>query len=859
MADTAEAKPLSDDGAADAPSQPTNPSGASNAGEEKGKNVAFGTFFTVGPKEYRDVTILGYNRSKNTVNAIRRSGNSSLQIEIPYEQYKTLLETQRASDLATGRKSKKNSSKIIQGFFGRSIPRLENGAQVIGYDAQSDEVLVKSSKGTSWIKPADVLKATQLFQAPNPDISEAKAATKKSSVLVEKGGRIDEERTAILRKAIQEGRVKIEDVPGQKIRNVSVDINGRILREVETAAETLQPIKIRLETQDRGSATTENLEEIFQELTKNIASAAPDQIKTEIKIEIPQTADEDEGAAAETIRELRKQMGESRPPAASIESVSKILDEVSVEIPSTANNASVIAGAKSIVDALGRAEQKRTEQMSQISGRLKELGDQIDAVQKESRAAISANKISEGFKIRAGLAALEKERQSLLMQQTNAQVQGVFINQRLDEIAASAERLVTEGQEKNLDANLADFQKLIDREKIAAPSLASPEPPSLAQYERSRAAEKAAGSRVPAGASSGPSLASPEPPSLAQYERGRAAEKAVGAGSAPRTFAPSPPIRPVNPGIAKLRARLAKPIKPLGANPVGTDAARAVDFNAAQQADRVAGRNGIGAAGAEQEMPRDAYESAMSQAGALPGYRGPLDLPERKARSYAAGAEDEVEAPDFYGAAEEAGRKRQAEVNIGAGEAGALEAPGEAGALEASSTEQAPSGDQEAQPAGPSGPSQDEMARAAALQSAVAMTIAQAAKQQEQKQEQDKTGALQKAEEAKKQIKNVKQAISNLIDAGDAITGLADIIGLIETFVHLNLRLLLTFFKKDLPFIPRAGYPIECGAIACMDINICINVLQPFIFIFIVLIIAALAASSITWDVEFFGRVLFNL
>jgi hypothetical protein len=177
MADAAEVQPLPDE----EPIDETPQSDDSSEADQPGKDVSFGTFLTVGPKATRNVTIIGYDSLRNTVRAVRRSGDTVENIQIPYEQYKTLLDAQRESDLASGRKTKKNLSKAVSGYFGKSVALDGKSAQVIGYDAQSDEVLVSDSEGPRWMKSGEMLRSTQNLSR-NPlaagSASVARAASK---------------------------------------------------------------------------------------------------------------------------------------------------------------------------------------------------------------------------------------------------------------------------------------------------------------------------------------------------------------------------------------------------------------------------------------------------------------------------------------------------------------------------------------------------------------------------------------------------------------------------------------------------------------------------------------------------------
>jgi len=210
-------------------------------------------------------------------------------------------------------------------------------------------------------------------------------------------------------------------------------------------------------------------------------------------------------------------------------------------------------------------------------------------------------------------------------------------------------------------------------------------------------------------------------------------------------------------------------------------------------------------------MGEDALQNALNTEGGQESFAGPLDIPEARVQSYAANAEDEPEAADIYGSNEEEGRERMKRINRSSGERVRSSESTE------SNDSSSPENDlpyESDTSLGPAGPTPQEIARASALQQATAS----AANAQSQTKQSTTEKVAQAVEGQKKKIATAKKTISNLVDAFDAIHGFEDVVGLLMTFAHLNARLALTVFKKDLPFVPRAGFPYECAVIGCFDL-----------------------------------------
>ena len=806
MADTAEAKPLSDDGAANEPTNPAGSLAASSAKGELGKDVAFGTLLTVGPKEYRDITVLGYDRQRNTVRAMRRQGDSFLNIEVPYDEYKKLLVAQRASDLATGRRPKKNSAKVIRGFFGRATPYVGGGSQVVGYDAQSDEVLVKGPKGTRWIKSADILKASQsTIKVPANDTIATPVSTLPTiNPLPTRRGN-----------PLKDGKIKI------------------------TAANDTVP-----------DVSIDNAEKIPGGISAGTAFAGPSENVTVSAI------DQEQEDQADAIAELRLQLSQAKAKGAKLEQAAQAITSVGVLVRDTNPAAAqAIAGAEKMLANLQVRAATRQTQTGQMKAQLDVLGTQINELQQQRNTLARGKNLKDAMNLLPQIKELQEQRDGLLLQMTNASAIEIFENQRAGELLAQVEKMVPTEEGEISTQGLEDLQKYLEAERIIPPPLASFAPPSLAGYKSSKAEQRKAGASAAATPpSTTPRLASPETPSLANNERSRADQRKAGASAAaappskgpvlsapeqpplpsagPRTYAPSAPIRTRLATTAD-RKKLGPP-KPLRALTLNPDQQRAVRL------------------GTEQQLARnEGYESAMAQEGGLPGYRGPLDVPEAKKRTYTAGAqEQEFESPDIYGASEEQARARQADINRGMPMTGP-----EAEAEDGQQGQQQKQYPQEQAPAevplspedaAPEANAADEVAKAMALQR---MTAAALLAQQQQQEKQKKGTALQQAESMKKQVESVKKNFSRIYSAGDTILGAAtfDPFELIEEILYLNLRLLLTFFKKKLPYVPQAGYPIECTAIGCFDLMMCLSVvssvIMPFVFLMIVIGVIAGAFS----------------
>lgn len=807
MADAAEAKPLPDEEPVEGSLQTDDTSVPDDSGDEKGNDVSFGTFLTVGPKQFRNVTIIGYDGLRDSVRAIRRTGDRVENIQIPYDQYKTLLDTQRESDLATGRKPKRAASKSVKGVFGRNVTIDGQQAQVIGFDAQTDEVLVTGAQGNRWLKSADILRS-----APSPasgvratveateKIADQTAKPEAVRIVAEQGGDIDEDKTAQIKRAFEEGRIKVNDPPGQKTVGVSVDTNGRILRQVELSSGSIEPARIDYVSRRGEMIALDDIDVAIPEITAPLevevdASAAAFQVSTRVE------------APVSSIRAARQELQASRASAVPIQNAAAAIAPVAAAIPASNEAAlAVVAAAKGALEAYDRSSAGRSEQINQLQNQIRGLGDRIATLQQRSRTALASGNGAQAAQFERQISSSQSERAALLAQQTDLQVARINESNRAEQLVQAVQELAPDESGNIAETKIVAVQTLLPRQRTI-------QPPQATRAERALA-------------------------------------EAVKPAQPSRAFTASIPLRPAAARAPGRSLRSPKPLRPLGdrlASLGGTPAGRAVDFNAAQQADRAAGQNGFGPAGAEQALGQDAYEAAFMTEGGQAGYSGPLDIPERKTQTYAAGAEgEEFEAPDIYGAAEEEGRRRQAELNrsllVQESEtiaAGPGQIPPPSRPREESVQMRVP------RPvSGPeTGPQPTDVARAAAFQQAIAQAVLEDSQRQEQG---SAASAAEKAEQLKKQIDSTKRAISNLVDAFDAIHGAADVIGLLLTFAHINLRLTLTIFKTDLPLTPRAGYPLECTVFGCLDLMICINILAVMMIsiAFVAAIIAAVSGAT---------------
>jgi hypothetical protein len=795
MADAAEVLPLPDEEPVDETPKSDDSTTASGSGEDKGKGVSFGTFLTVGPKEFRNVTIVGYDSLRDSVRAVRRSGDTVENIQIPYDQFKTLLETQRQSDLATGRKPKKNLSGAVRGMFGKNVSLEGKAAQVIGYDAQNDEVLVNDDSGRRWMKSGDMLRSTQnvssgtkprdLRAVPAP--TESAAPAEAARVVQDSGADIDPDKTAQIQRAFEQGRITVQDPPGQTTVGLSVDTTGKVLRQVETSSTTVQPSRIDYVSSRGESVALTDVDVAISEVT------APINIETTVSVQAaPQTT------SVSSIRATREALQQTRSTsvsAAPVQGAAAAVAAVSAIIPASNTGAlAAVAAAQNVLAAYDKSAAVRQNQLQQISNQISDVGNRINDLQQRSRQALSSGNGTQAAQFERQVVQAQADRTSLLDQQTDLQVTRINENNKAGQIVEAVQKLAPDENGVVPDEQVAAVQRLLPG--ISPTLTATP---------------------FAASTSAAAATALPTPPKVAL----------------PRTFAPGIPSRPtsapVNPSV-----RTPKPLRPLtgGSSSYGAQTQRAADLYNAQQRDRQAG-NGFSGAGSEEMMGQDAYETAFASEGGLPSFTGPLDIPERRTQSYAAGAEDEEEPADIYGSSEEESRARMADINrslAGEGPAtpqesvGVLSGAGRQPGVE-SITTSAPAPQPESL-----GPSPDEIARQAQFQGAIAATVLE--QQQQEEQEQQLTaaaGATGEAASKAKQIQSAKAAISDVVDAFDAIHGFADVIGLIGTFAHLNARLVLTIFKKDLPLIPRANFPWECSAFFCFDIMVVFAALSSFI------------------------------
>ncbi len=796
MADAAEVQPLPDE----EPIDETPQSDDSSEADQPGKDVSFGTFLTVGPKATRNVTIIGYDSLRDSVRAVRRSGDTVENIQIPYEQYKTLLDAQRESDLASGRKTKKNLSKAVSGYFGKSVALDGKSAQVIGYDAQSDEVLVSDAEGPRWMKSGEMLRSTQNLSrnplaTPSTSRARSRSASKEPRIIQDQGGEIDQDKTAQIQRAFEQGRITIQDPPGQRTVSLSVDTDGKVLRQLETTLSSIQPSQIEYVSSSGQSIALTDVDVAIPAVT------AP--LNVEATIETTATIP---SSSQTSIRATREALQQSRAASGAIaQGAVAAVAAVAATIPATNTGATAaIAAAQNVLATYANSAANRQNQIQELSNQISDVSNRINELQQRSRQSLAGGDGGQAAVYEQQMVQAQSERRSLLDQQTDIQVTAINENNKAALIVKAVEELVPDKSGEIPEAKVLAVQRLLPRLPSVAP-------------------------RTQQGGAAAASAALPTPPRVAP----------------PRAYAPGIPTRPTasaaNPAI-----RSPKPLRPLGGSlsTLGGQARRAADFNADQAYDRGAGQQAY-----EDSTLSDSSEEALATEGGLAPFSGPLDTPQAQTQTYAAGADDEEDEPaDIYGAREEEGRSRMSEINQSLSTEPRQTERFDSGIENRPSSESATISTPAERPRPPVGPSQQEIARAAALQQATAQAI----QRQGQQQQNQKNGqiAADQAESQKQKIQTAKKTFSNLVDAFDTVHGAADVVGILLTVAHLNIRLILTVFKRDLPFTPRAGYPYECGVILCFDILVCLAVLSAIMGVIIFIASVTGAVSSVSFGLS---------
>lgn len=772
MADAAEVLPLPEEEPVDASPKSDDATASDDSGEDKGKDVSFGTFLTVGPKQYQNVTIVGYDGLRNSVRAVRRSGDTVENIQIPYEEYKTIIAAQKESDKATGRRTKKNLSGAVRGFFGKSVSLDGKSSQVIGYDAQNDEVLVNDGAGRRWIKSGEMLRSTQNISASTPlaAVPSGKAAAPATRVVQDQGAEIDPDKTEQIQRAFKEGRVTVQDPPGQRTVGLSVDSTGKVLRQVELTGKSVQASSINYISSSGASIALDDIDVAIPAMTAPLIEGG----EATVTVEATTTG---AAAAPTSIRTTRKQLKESRAaaPTVSVQGAASAAATVAASIPAVNTAAAAVAAAaQNVLAAYGASVAERDNQIQQLNNQVSKVSNRINDLQQRSRQALAGGNGAQAAQFEQQIIQSQGDRQSLLNQQTDLQVARINENNKASQILVAVQELTP------------DENGEIPEEKITAVQQLLPQ---------------TVASATPSTSVSSAAAALPRPKTLA----------------APRTYAPGIPSRKTsatpNPSV-----RTPRPIRPLGQtlSTVGGQTRRAVEFGAAQAFDR--------ARESDDSALIDSSEQAFATEGGLPGFSGPLDSPQARVQTYAAGAGDEIaEEPDIYGAREAAGKAEMERIHA-SGQEGFAAVPADGRSAPQTQDQQAmvtgtmPEEEQLAS----NEASPQEIARATELGQAVQKAVLQDQAQKEGQVGQDQSSAAQ-AEALKKKIETTKRTISNLIDTFDGIHGLLDIVGLIVTFGHLNLRMALAPFERDLPFIPRAQFPYECGAIGCFDLMLCLS------------------------------------
>lgn len=393
------------------------------------KDVSFGTFLSVGPKEYRNTTIVGFDSMRGTVNAVRRKGDSIESIQIPYEKYKGLIEAQKVNDLATGRKTKKNLSKAIRGFFRRDVVLDGKVSQVIGYDGQSDEVLVTDEKGPRWMKSGEMLGRTAIFSAA--PVPATNFSTKTSA-------------------------------PSSKIKPSSVSS----ITPIETVEAVSTPVE---------SSEVSKTAEIKTSIKSSSPSApAPAPSAPELTVTIAET------------REALKQQRSTSKETSAIQSASSTVANVSATIPASDTNATaIISAAQNVLTAYTASASARENQMQQISGQITEVSNRINDLQQRSRSASAGGNIVQAEQFTQQMNSAQTERDGLLRQQMNLQVASINEEQKVEQITEAVKKLVPDKDGVVPEDQIIAVQKLLPRSttqqvvplRRTAPTTPSSKPP----------------------------------------------------------------------------------------------------------------------------------------------------------------------------------------------------------------------------------------------------------------------------------------------------------------------------------------------------------------------------------------------
>lgn len=718
------------------------------SGDDQGKDVSFGTFLTVGSATTKsNITVTGYNSLSGKVEALRRAGNGMIKVEIPYAEYKELIKAQKASDVATGRKQKKNLSKAIRGFYRKSVAIDGKSSQVIGYDGQTDEVLVNDEKGQPhWMKSGEMLSRTAVFSTPDKPVTNTAAASSSQSTPSKTSTAPQEQIHLQAPKTVPAESTTITAPTGVK-QSSEEDDDYSIKTEVERETKP-------------GSG---------QQHAPKLPSAT---------------------ATISGTREALKQQRASSESGSVIQSATAIVAAVAATIPSSNTNASaVVAAAQNTLQQYAVSEAKRENQLHEISGKITEASDRVNDLQLRSHSASKGGNIAQAQQLQSEMKSAQTERDSLLQQQMNLQVVTINEESKARQIGESVQQLTPNNEGVIPEEKIKNVEKTLPRSVLKPPPAFKPST----------------------------SIPKPKKPQ---------ARPSTNTSTNTTTNSGSRPVQTVKPALRAL--------------PISNEANRAVEFGAGQERSRGESMqdNSIMTDSSSGES-MGAYDMGQKRSVAIP------KMPMTPSQSTINEQEEREKQSDDIGQSEKEGQDRMSAIHRGtSGE------PDEAGEgatsmqepTSESSESQEPS-EPSSQPTGTERQQQNQMATAAKINQQ--KTVAKK-EQDEKKKNRDEAGAMEKAESASKMLKKAKLWRTRLMEAYETAEGSMDIIGIVEAIAVANIRQVLTFFKKDLPFLPQSEYPYECAAVGCLDTMVCMTMLVQMMIPIIILaaIIAAVYGAT---------------
>ncbi|MEK7473379.1 MAG: hypothetical protein AAB668_01470 [Patescibacteria group bacterium] len=682
---------------------------------------------------------------------------------------------------------------------GLSVGSYIDAGRVSGYDATTGDLLVESSRGSSWIS------SKQMSGSSSPlykDDSDAKGGPSGPTRIRTRGSQGDESGEK-------------ENLVDRKVRENFSDLTyGLVGKNKKTKGTVPTPVSAPA-TPSHAPSPIEEVEteasqeptEVFEDTAQEASQSAAPSVKVSTTVPVGQAPNEP------SIRETRVQLKTQVERAKSTPSPTGIKATVSVPTASATPVAAALGVAGAALGAMtagtvqaspaAAIEQQAlyakamhaldvvSTRATEKRGSIRDLQAQADGLRREvSGLNAQAAAPATGGAYRAPDVSGRIQQVSMQLGNTQNKLAMARYGLQTDEAQAQQLRIAT-----NMMRNLAPEVHRGQIPKSIVGLVAQSIPPDVPDPSPQRAAALLA-TLLPT-----PDSRLPTPSAAVE------STEAPSATPPPRSYATTVPAATERLAPASttglpdsVRARLSRGALTL-------PQATAVAFSAGQQVDRAAGgyQEGVGSP--------DAREAAFATEGA-----GANPVIDTIPQSYA-----EAEAPDvsedlFSSGGEGASAnfmRQQRELSA----AQERFQPGATGSPEGATFIPEKERAQRVR-AGEAEPDEDAL-RAAKLQANMARTRAAALQAFDVDEEEEAKLNLSRTQKLFKQGEAAKRNVSRLIDLFDTAHGLVDVVGIFAAIANMNMRVLTSTFRKGSltrRFFPPAQFPIEVAGIVAMDI-----------------------------------------